>query len=101
MIVVRPLNLSNTISVLPRYYNNIIVDDLTIEITNEDTREAINSTITSEIINNGFFSFDIDGDWTENSTYKLKIYNTNSSLVHFRGKIFATQQDEQNYSING
>lgn len=101
MIVVNPDNVSNTISVLPRYYDEVASDNFTVEITNEDTRQLIVSTESSITVTDGFLSFDTDANFRNNSTYKLKIYNTISELVYFRDKIFSTNQSEQNYRING
>lgn len=97
MIIINPDNASNTIEVLPRYYNDLTTD-ITVVITNEDTREDLTHTITNVIINDGFLSFDTDANFRDNTTYRLKITDT---IVVFRGKIFATTQSAQNYLIHG
>ena len=101
MIVVLPLSFSNNIKVLPRYYDDLDVDNVTIEIVNEDTRTENTAFYTNLNKSDGFFDFDVDSVFTESTTYRLKIYNTLSELVYFRGKIFATQQSKQNYLIHG
>ena len=97
MIVINPDNASNTISVLPRYYDDL-TGNATVTITNEDTRQDLTHTVTNVTVNDGFLSFDTDATFINNSTYRLKIVD---NLVVFRGKIFATTQTPQNYLIHG
>lgn len=97
MIIINPDNASNTIEVLPRYYDDLTTN-ITVVITNEDTRTDLSHNVTNVVKDDGFLSFDTDAVFRDNTTYRLKI---NDNIVVFRGKIFATTQSSQNYKING
>lgn len=100
MIVVNPDNANNTLSFLPRYYQDSSVN-ISVSILNEDTRGSVTQNITSITKSEGFMSFSTDADFTNNVTYSIKVVENVLNDVIFRGKIFATTQNKQNYSING
>jgi hypothetical protein len=100
MIVIDPTITDNIISVLPRYYAEMSTD-ITVIIKNEDTRKALAHNITNLLFQSGFLSFNTDANFKNNVTYSIKIVDNYLNLVTFRGKIFATIQPKQNYSING
>lgn len=101
MIVVDPTEATNTISLLPRFYDDLDSGDITVLITNEDTRINLSTTISSEAKSDGFLSFDVTATFVEGVSYRLKVSDATSGLVYFRDKIFATEQNKQNYSIYG
>jgi len=100
MIIANPDLATNTLQVLPRYYANSVAD-VTITITNEDTRQDVTQITTNILKKEGFLSFRTDANFINNSTYRLKIFDNIESQVIFRGKIFATTQSKQNYLIHG
>ena len=100
MIIANPDLATNTLKVLPRYYSNSVAD-VTITITNEDTRQDVTQITTNILKSDGFLYFRTDANFINNSTYRLKIFDNTESQVIFRGKIFATTQSKQNYLIHG
>ena len=100
MIVVNPSLSTNTVSFLPRYYEDSTTN-IEVFITNEDNRRDLVHSLTDIIKNEGFIFFTTDAGFTNNSTYRLKVVDNTQGLVIFRAKIFATTQYKQNYSING
>jgi hypothetical protein len=100
MIVTSPDLAENTINFLPRYYDESGTN-ITVYITNEDTRRDLAHNLTAVSKDDGFFYFTTDADFRNNVTYRLKVVDNSLSMVIFRGKIFATTQSKQNYLING
>ena len=103
MIIVFPTitSFDSIISILPRYYDDLDINDLDIIIKDEDTRKELSLIITDKVKADGFFGFNVQAAFKENSTYNLKVNDSTSGLVYFRGKLFCTNQSTQNYSING
>ena len=101
MIVVNPEDATSTIDVLPRYYDDLQALNTNIVITNEDTKIDLTYTLSNQDKNDGFFSFDVATNFVDNGTYRLKISDSTSGLVYYRGKIFSTTQTAQNYSVYG
>jgi|TARA_R110000851_G_scaffold116880_1_gene243346 hypothetical protein len=100
MIIVNVNLATNTIKVLPRYYSTVTTN-ITVTITNEDTRQDVSHVVSSVTVSDGFLSFKTSASFTENSTYRVKIVDKTIERVVFRGKIFSTDQSKQNYIING
>lgn len=100
MTIVNPNLASNTIKVLPRYYASTTTN-ITVTVTNEDTRQDVTQTLSSISVSDGFLSFNTNASFLENSTYRIKIVENTLNEVVFRGKIFSTDQSKQNYTING
>ena len=110
MIIAQFSNESQNISVLPRFYGDINIQNVVIELTNEDTREQANLVEGSITKSDGFLNFDINTSLEnniENSTFKIKITDDIISedafnpTVIFRGLLFITNQSTQDYSIYG
>lgn len=106
MIVVNPDDESHNLNVLPRYYgdelaNDLKQDNITVQITREDTRQDLAVTVISQNLSDGFLIIKLTTTFRDNCTYRLKIYNTTTDLVYFRGKIYSTTQASQNYLIHG
>jgi len=105
MIIILPATPTQNGSVLPRYYEDIDINSLTVETTNEDTRESADFTVGNFSKSDGFLNFQISSTGVvnpkENNTFKIKISDSVTDLVYFRGLAFVTDQNPQNYSING
>ena len=103
MIVLDTNNTSQTIGVLPRYYADLTTD-ITFQTFNEDTREEVFFAFGApqfQLID-GFLVFTLQlFNIQDNTPYRLKIVENVLNKVIFRGKIFATDQSIQNYSIDG
>ena len=100
MIVVNPDDANNTLSFLPRYYEPSSVN-ISVTLINEDNRSSVTQNLTSITKSEGFISFSTDADFTNNVSYSIKVVENVLNDVIFRGKIFATNQNKQNYSVNG
>jgi len=98
MIVVDPNDTIHSISILPRYYKSL-TSNIDVFFTNEDTRKDINHR-TSVYIDDGHLFLTTHANFKENATYRVKIVNNDINEIVFRGKIFATKQNKQNYLIN-
>lgn len=99
MIVVDPTKEEHSFNILPRYYTSVTLN-ITVQITDEDTRRDLTHSISSVSISDGSLLFKSDAKFKENATYRIKITDTEIEEVVFRGKIFATDQSKQNYLIN-
>jgi|SRR5690554_4449210 len=99
MIVVDSEDATHKITVLPRYYRKA-TSNITVDFTNEDTRRNVSHTVSDIVIDDGAIAFSTDAIFVENATYSVKIFNSDINKVIFRGKVFATTQSKQNYTIN-
>lgn len=59
------------------------------------------SLVVKTGIENGYVSFSFNATLLNNRSYQLKITDTDTGKIIFRGKAFCTNQSTQNYSING
>lgn len=97
MTVIDPNDTAQVISIIPRTLN---VDNAhTFALTNEDTRITANVSNT-KAINNAYIDYTVTIVSVEGNSYSLKITDDTTTLVVFRGKVFATAQTTQNYVIN-
>ena len=99
MIVVNTQDTIHSIYILPRYYKSL-TSNIDVYFTNEDTRKDINHNLVSDYVDDGELIFKTDANFKENATYRVKIVDNDINEVVFRGKIFATKQNKQNYLIN-
>ena len=95
MKVVNPNTSVNTIKLIPR--TNTFLD-INFEMTNETTKEVIDLNILTFHYSNGVLVFDVTFDFNEGDKYSFKLYNGND--IYYRGKIFATAQQPQNYELS-
>ena len=93
MKVVNPNNTTHTIELIPRYYST---DTLTFLLTNETTKAQTEVSQTNTNVN-GLISFTFDFTFSERDKYTVKI--TDVSGVVYRGNIFATDQESQDFNI--
>ena len=100
MNIVNPNITPNTVAITPRYYDDV-GSNLVYEFENEDKRTLNNVTITNLVKADCKLTFDIDTTFIENTSYKVKITDTDLNEIIYRGLIFATDQIPQNYEING
>ena len=96
MIVV-DLSGSYNIFIIPRTLN--IDNSHTFSLTNEDTRVAA-SISNTKVISGGYIDYSVSFSTAEGNSYSLKITDDVTTLVVYRGKVFATAQTTQNYVIN-
>lgn len=93
MKVVKPSDFAHSISLIPRTYE--VVENF--YLTNETTKETQNLTfnyLEDNGIVNVFFIF----TFKEFEKYEFKLTDVNNKVI-FRGKIFATEQETQNYDL--
>lgn len=95
MKIVNPDLTTNTIKFIPRI-NNIVSAYL--ELVNETTKEETVFVFISFTYLDGVFSFDLDFDFKEGDKYGFKCYFLDE--VYYRGEIFATTQEPQNYELS-
>lgn len=100
MKVVLPISGVQTIEIVPRFDSS----DCFFYIYDETTRveEDLNVGLTN---NNGYYSFDFDIDeypnieLYENGKYQIKLIDTATSEIVYRGKMIATTQVPQDYEL--
>lgn len=97
MIVIDPNESSHLIKVIPRTYN--VVNDHLFVLKDEDLRTETNISNTKEL-NNGYIDYSINLTTTEGKSYSIKIVDSVTELVVWRGKMFTTSQTTQKYRIN-
>lgn len=95
MKVVSPNTSVNTIKLIPR--TNTFLGVM-FQMTNETTKEVINLNIPFFYYDKGIMTFDVTFDFNEGDKYGFKLYNDND--IYYRGKIFATAQQPQNYELS-
>jgi len=93
MIVVDPSLTNHTINIIPRDYDLGV--SFKVYITNETTKEENTvPTIINELNRGVQLSFLFN--FTDSYNYELRIVKTGGFIL-YRGKIFATSQDPQDY----
>jgi len=94
MNVVNPNDTAHEIVIIPRYYPS---DAIVVDLFNEakQTSEIVENTYGVE---NGKLTLRFDYEFIEGGRFQIKI--TEASEVVYRGKIFATTQEPQNYSTS-
>ena len=100
MNIVSPILETNSVSITPRYYDDVGVN-LSYEFEDEDTRVLNNITISGLIKADCKLTFDVETTFIENTSYKLTITDNDLNEIIYRGLLFATDQTPQNYQING
>jgi len=92
MKIVNPNDTTHIIDLIPRYYPS---GSIAFTLTNEATQTS--ETITNTyIINDGVLTLTFDYTFLENTKYKIKLEGVE---IVFRGKLFATSQDTQDYKL--
>ncbi len=93
MTVVNPEDTEHTILIIPRYYPD---SGVTLSLYNEATQETETVTNDYEIIDGNMF-VNFEFTFSDNANYQLKI--SEGEEVVYRGKIFATTQDPQDFKL--
>lgn len=96
MIIFRPENQTQTLTVIPRYNSDLVA----VRLRNESkaSEENFNNINTSYL--NGYMTLAIDKSVSEAESYELEITDAESQNILFRGKAFATDVvDLENYKI--
>ena len=95
---------TRTIKVTPRYEQTDTTVNYVLSLYNESTAVSsditLNYLLTDYISNIGQIVFTFTDTYNEGDEFSYKITDTTNSRLVCRGKIFATDQVTQNYSIN-
>ena len=91
MNVVNPENTTHTLILIPRYYLCGTVD---LYLYNESTQVETNVT-NLYLVENGYLTISFDFTFLERDKYQYKLVS--DSDVMYRGLIFATSQEVDNY----
>lgn len=90
MKVVNPNNSEHTIIFIPRFE----ISNVSFNLYNEFTRENTDVAVTPSFID-GFLSLTFNYTFVEGDKYQLKV--TDNDVVMYRGKLFATSQETQDF----
>ena len=93
MKVVNPNDASHTIGVVPRYYG-FTGAVLTLSNLAKDEEEVVSHT---ELMVDGVVEIGFDFTFTERDKYTMKL--TEGTEVIYRGQLFATDQETQDFDI--
>ena len=99
MKIVNPNLATNEIKLIPRLD---VSSTLNLELINEGTKETFNKIIFAYTYLNGILSFDLEHDFNEGESYSFKCYTQDlggDETVYYRGNIFATTQEAQDYQL--
>jgi hypothetical protein len=95
MIIFRPSEKTQTVTIIPRYDVNLVT--LKIRDESKATEETFDDLTATYSF--GYLTFEFTKTVTEGSTFEFEVLDNENTL--FRGKAFATDQtDLQNYKIN-
>jgi hypothetical protein len=92
MNVVNPEDSSHVIAVIPRYYD---FGETVLTLSNSIDDDEIVTHTTS--VTNGILSISFDFTFVERDKYDVKL--TEGTEVVYRGKLFATEQEAQDFDI--
>ncbi len=87
---------NQTLSFVPRSYPSTV--DYT--LVEEGTQRTVTSTSVSTITVDGFLTISKTFKLTRDKFYSIDIFKSSDSTLIFRDKIFCTNQDVKDYSIN-
>lgn len=94
MNIVNPINTSHKIRIIPRWE----VYDFTLQLYNEILKENI-VFVSNFSSCDGYLDIYFDYNFTEGDSFQIKITDAAGGIA-YRGKIFATEQDTQNYRVS-
>ena len=95
MIIFRPSEETQTVTIIPRYEAGLVT--LKIRDESKATEETFEDLTTTYSF--GYLTFEFTKTVSEGSTFEFEILDNENIL--FRGKAFATDEtDLQNYKIN-
>lgn len=92
MKVVDPNDLSHSIELIPRTYQEDVVLDLYNEVTKVET-----TVVNTSSFSDGIFTINFDFTFAENDKYQIKI--SKGTEIIYRGKLIATTQEPQKYKL--
>ncbi len=96
MIIFRPSEATQTVTIIPRYE----VSSVTLKIRDESKATEETFTDLSATYSYGYLTFEFTKTVSEGSTFEYEVLDDENTL--FRGKAFATdEEDLENYKING
>jgi hypothetical protein len=90
MNVINPNNTTHIVKLILRY----TPDTSVVELYNEQT-QTNTEVLHTLVITNGIAQLTFDFDFSEGDRYQIKITDING--VVYRGKLYATTQDTQDY----
>jgi len=95
MIIIRPDNTTQTITIIPRYN----ATDLTVNLLNEETQVNNEFTEVATTYSNGYLTFSFNLTCKEAESFNLEVKDGN--IVLYRDKVFATDTvDLENYKLS-
>ena len=95
MIIFRPSEETQTVTIIPRYEADLVT--LKLRDESKATEETFEDLTAVYIF--GYLTFEFEKTVTEGSTFEFEVLEDENIL--FRGKAFATDEtDLQNYKIN-
>ena len=92
-MVIDPNSTTHTLKVIPRFYPS---NDITVTLYNESSQED-ETLVTTYNVDNNKLVINFTYTFVENDKRQIKIVE--GSDVIFRGKLFATSQEPQEYKL--
>lgn len=99
MNIVSPIVSTNNLVITPRYYESV-GSNLVFLFENEDTKKALTHTIDSLVKSDGQLTFNVNADFKDRASYKVKVTDSDLNTTIYRGLIYATTQETQNYRVD-
>ena len=99
MVVLDPNNSQHVLKIIIRDYDSATTHDFLAKNENTGVQDSLN--IVSKTYADGFTTYTVDLVTAEGDSYSVKIVDKITEEVVWRGKMFTTSQNKQNYSVNG
>ena len=104
MIVYDPTEININLFVIPRYYN--VNNPHIFNLTNKNTDDSFNLSLSGQKLLDGYIKYQYTNPSElqiaqDNTTFNIKITDSVTSNIIWRGQLFLTTQDTQEYKING
>ena len=96
MNIINPNISSNQIAILPRSYDSLF--PLDVVLVDEGSNKKITPLVSNDSIIGNELTFNIDGVYVEGRMYTFTVDQDGKNI--FRGKIYATEFNQDNYTIN-
>ncbi|WP_136465528.1 hypothetical protein [Flagellimonas onchidii] len=94
MNVLQPIDTAQELIFIPRFQADTVKISLVNEFTEVHTDLELAATYS-----NGFMTVQLTHDFSEGDNYTFEVTDTSDNLM-YRGKIFITAQESQNYNLN-
>ena len=94
MNILLPIDTAQDLIFIPRFQAQTVKISLVNEFTEVKTDLELAATYS-----NGFMTVQMTHEFTEGDNFTYEVTDTSNNLM-YRGKIFITEQDTQNYNLN-